>query len=165
MASNGNKMLLIQSLEEGNSTTTSFHRSSNHEFQEVIATMPPEMPMTPSSSQEEEERGHIPSSHDNCDARRHAEEENPTISISSTSKIAGMTVAPFLSKHIPDQYAPLGPASGEQQLVTIRNPSSKYCYRHRPDLKCRRTANEPSMDNLQRVCMMRSMKPHQITNK
>jgi hypothetical protein len=72
-----------------------------------------------------------------------------TITIMSTSKQAGKTVAPFLAKHIPEQYAPMGPGSDSQ---TQRDPSTKYCYRHRPDSKCRRTADEPTMENLQRVC-------------
>ncbi|KAL9004335.1 MAG: hypothetical protein Q9188_002848 [Gyalolechia gomerana] len=69
------------------------------------------------------------------------------ISLSRNPRFAGQTVAPFLAEHIPDQYNPLGvsPTSVES---TRRNPNSKYCYRHRPDLKCRRQANEPSMDQL-----------------
>jgi F-box/WD-40 domain protein MET30 len=64
-------------------------------------------------------------------------------------KLAGKNVAPFLAKHIPEQYAPLGSQTG--QLVEISSANSKYCYRHRPDLKCRRQADEPTMDKLQRV--------------
>lgn len=72
------------------------------------------------------------------------------ISLSRNPRFAGQTVAPFLAEHIPDQYNPLGvsPTSVES---TRRNPNSKYCYRHRPDLKCRRQANEPSMDQLHHV--------------
>lgn len=58
-------------------------------------------------------------------------------------------MAPFLAKHIPEQYAPLG-----VQEETDDNPNTKYCYRHRPDSKCKRTADEPSMENLQRVSVM-----------
>lgn len=92
----------------------------------------------------EPEDGDRPS-HDNCDSRD--DEMDPTISISSTSRIAGQTVAPFLAKHIPEQYAPLG----LQTKSVEKNPSTKFCYRHRPDLLCRKTADEPSMENLQRV--------------
>ena len=72
------------------------------------------------------------------------------IYISTTSELAGKAVAPFLAQHIPEQYAPLG---GPAQMGggTTQDSNSKYCYRHRPDLKCRRQANEPSMDQLQRV--------------
>jgi F-box/WD-40 domain protein MET30 len=66
------------------------------------------------------------------------------------AKLATQNVAPFLARHIPEQYAPLGPRSIlPDELSSV---SSKYCYRHRPDLKCRRQADEPTMDNLQRVC-------------
>ena len=80
---------------------------------------------------------------DNCD------DEKTNISISATSKQAGQTVAPFLAKHIPDQYA----SAGSLDISTRgqKDPNTKYCYRHRPDLKCRRQANEPSMDQLQHV--------------
>ncbi|KAL4785410.1 WD40-repeat-containing domain protein [Aspergillus varians] len=63
-------------------------------------------------------------------------------------KIATQSVAPFLAKHIPEQYAPLGTQSILPAELSSAN--SKYCYRHRPDLKCRRQADEPSMDKLQR---------------
>lgn len=66
------------------------------------------------------------------------------------AKLADENVAPFLARHIPSQYAPLG----EQSNTTMTLPpslNSRYCYRHRPDLKCRRQVDEPSMDQLQRV--------------
>ena len=72
------------------------------------------------------------------------------ISISATSKQAGQTVAPFLAKHIPEQYAPVGGLDVAAN-AKMKDPNTKYCYRHRPDLKCRRQANEPSMDQLQHV--------------
>lgn len=74
---------------------------------------------------------------------------NPNTSTTSTGKFAGITVAPFLARHIPDQYAPLGVA--QQPSTSRKDPNTKYCYRHRPDSKCRRTADEPTMENLQRV--------------
>lgn len=92
-----------------------------------------------------------PPTQDNCDGGH--DDDDPAISISSTMRIAGQTVAPFLAKHIPEQYAPLGVQEG---IVTksIKDPNTKYCYRHRPDSKCKRTANEPSMENLQRVSVI-----------
>lgn len=90
-----------------------------------------------------------PPSQDNCDSNHHGADS--TITISSTSKLAGQMVAPFLAKHIPEQYAPLG-VQHEPTTTSIRkDPNTKYCYRHRPDSKCRRTADEPRMENLQRV--------------
>ncbi|KAI9792159.1 MAG: hypothetical protein M1816_002699 [Peltula sp. TS41687] len=64
-------------------------------------------------------------------------------------KMAGDTIAPFLSKHIPEQYAPVGIQS-EQTDLPAGNVNTKYCYRHRPDLKCRRQADEQSMKQLQK---------------
>jgi hypothetical protein len=81
------------------------------------------------------------------------DDDDPTISISSTTRIAGQTVAPFLAKHIPEQYAPLG-VQEPADTKSTKDPNTKYCYRHRPDSKCKRTANEPSMENLQRVSMI-----------
>lgn len=77
-------------------------------------------------------------------------DEDANISLSAASKLAGQTVAPFLAKHIPDQYAPLG-GLDQPNSPANKDPNTKYCYRHRPDLKCRRQANEPSMDQLQHV--------------
>ena len=74
------------------------------------------------------------------------------ISISATSKEAGQTVAPFLAKHIPEQYAPVGGLDVGAN-AKMKDPNTKYCYRHRPDLKCRRQVNEPSMDQLQHVSL------------
>ena len=91
----------------------------------------------------QDEADHDDASEDVCEI-----EGQGSISISATSKDAGQAVAPFLARHIPDQYAPMGgmDASGIQ---TQEDPNTKFCYRHRPDLKCRRKANEPSMDQLQ----------------
>lgn len=73
--------------------------------------------------------------------------------MSVTPRLVGKTVAPFLAKHAPSQYAPLGEPNKPQNPTTDKtaNLSTKYCYRHRPDLKCRRQADEPSMDQLQHV--------------
>ena len=78
------------------------------------------------------------------------QDAHDNISISATSKQAGETVAPFLAKHIPEQYAPVGGLDVSAN-AKMKDPNTKYCYRHRPDLKCRRQANEPSMDQLQHV--------------
>jgi F-box/WD-40 domain protein MET30 len=75
-------------------------------------------------------------------------DNHDNISISASSKQASQTVAPFLAEHIPEQYAPGGgwDSSGNAKQ---RDPNTKFCYRHRPDLKCRRQVNEPSMEQLQ----------------
>ncbi|KAG9236720.1 WD40-repeat-containing domain protein [Amylocarpus encephaloides] len=92
-------------------------------------------------------------SRDNCGDDRENDIMDPTIALSSTDKVAGQTVAPFLARHIPEQYAPQGvrpqPNDASQKGPTKKNPNTKYCYRHRPDSKCRRTADEPTMEKLQ----------------
>jgi F-box/WD-40 domain protein MET30 len=113
--------------------------------------MPPEQ-RTELARAQQAEAGEPPSQ-DNCDAQHAA--GDPRIALSSTSKLAGQTVAPFLAKHIPEQYAPLGlqpkPTATMFEDPNKKDPNTKYCYRHRPDSKCRRTADEPTMENLQRV--------------
>jgi hypothetical protein len=78
------------------------------------------------------------------------EAKDKSITIASTAKFADQAVAPFLTRHIPDQYAPLGGPNGTQRKPS-KDPNSKLCYRHRPEILCRRQADEPSMDQLQRV--------------
>lgn len=88
--------------------------------------------------------------HDDAATRGEKTQEDTSITISSISKLAGQRVAPFLAQHIPEQYAPLG-GSGIRDGIPIADPNTKYCYRHQPDRKCRRQADEPSMDQLQHV--------------
>lgn len=49
-------------------------------------------------------------------------------------------------------HAPLGQTQEQSDIVAPSqlNGGAKYCYRHRLDLKCRRQADEPSMDQLQK---------------
>jgi F-box/WD-40 domain protein MET30 len=86
---------------------------------------------------------------DSCD--KNHDPLDATITISLTSKQAEKTVAPFLAKHIPEQYAPMGSRPAPEAR---KDPNTRYCYRHRPDAKCRRTADEPTMEILQRVCFL-----------
>ncbi|KAL7276454.1 hypothetical protein RUND412_000558 [Rhizina undulata] len=74
----------------------------------------------------------------------------PAIPADTTESLKN-DVGPFLSKYIPSQYAPQGT---QQQQDTQQDASEKgntrYCYRHRPDIKCRRQADEPTMEQLQK---------------
>ncbi|OQO06102.1 hypothetical protein B0A48_08690 [Cryoendolithus antarcticus] len=119
----------------------------------------------PTPGAEDEHQHHI--THEHGDLCRHDHEhdlglrsrervaEDQSLKMSTSSKLAEQTIAPFLTQHIPMQYNPIGgsqrtsvqPASAN--VVEAETTSSKFCYRHRPDLKCRRQANEPSMDQLQ----------------
>ncbi|KZF21668.1 putative E3 ubiquitin ligase complex SCF subunit sconB [Xylona heveae TC161] len=90
----------------------------------------------------------------------HPEEQSAIRSLSTTRRAGDQTVAPFLAKHIPEQYAPLG-LLGTEEKHKETNTNTKYCYRHRPDIKCRRQADEPSMEQLQRELETLSMADQQ----
>ncbi|KAI9852747.1 MAG: hypothetical protein M1838_005505 [Thelocarpon superellum] len=81
------------------------------------------------------------------------EYQAPTSPLLASSRRAGGSVAPFLARHIPQQYAPVGAQATQNGPTNGANgageSNSRYCYRHRPDLKCKRAADEPSMEQLQ----------------
>ncbi|KZZ95845.1 sulfur controller-2 [Moelleriella libera RCEF 2490] len=95
-------------------------------------------------------------SRDNCDRRRPQEEDNSRLK-KMASELVVKTVSPFLKEHIPGLYAPLGkgyvPSDGQSPAVWSRmrntNNNTKLCYRHRPDSKCRRAADESKMGFIQ----------------
>lgn len=68
---------------------------------------------------------------------------------SSMTKPDPHTIGTFMAKHIPAQYAPQGKAPVNIDPDAAES-NTKFCYRHRPDMLCRRQADEPSMDKLQR---------------
>ncbi|KAK3368736.1 WD40-repeat-containing domain protein [Podospora didyma] len=92
-----------------------------------------------------------PNTDKNCDRVRPVEGErlrsHSNMSNMSTSLI-GKTVTPFLKEHIPSLYAPIGKTQNEE-TSREENPNSRYCYRHRPDSKCRRSADEAKMVMIQ----------------
>jgi hypothetical protein len=75
-------------------------------------------------------------------------DEGDEIAIASDGK----SVTSFLSKHIPQTYNPLAdrPTS---PMANAPSSDTNYCNRHRPDRKCRRQADEVSMEELQTVCL------------
>jgi F-box/WD-40 domain protein MET30 len=86
--------------------------------------------------------------------REHYDDEaEDEIAISSSGKTAGKTITPFLAKHIPNTYNPMNAAAAGQAATTAFEPepssNTKFCNRHRPDRKCRRQADGPSMEQLQ----------------
>ena len=78
--------------------------------------------------------------------------EEDTRDMLATSKYAESTVAPFLAEHVPTQYntGVLGSSLHDDEHSAEEQTSTQYCYRHRPDMMCRRQANEPSMALLQK---------------
>ncbi|KAF1943309.1 sulfur metabolite repression control protein-like protein SconB [Clathrospora elynae] len=78
---------------------------------------------------------------------RHSVEDAKEVQASKSKKM-DMMITPYLAQHIPQQYNPLGAhGDGHDERPTTAN--TKFCYRHRPDLLCRRQADEPSMEQLQ----------------
>ncbi|KFY75431.1 hypothetical protein V499_04598 [Pseudogymnoascus sp. VKM F-103] len=118
----------------------------------TMATAPASPP--PSTSTNNGTPFPSPPTHDSCNDsyEKHShDDDDDTLTrmrMASSNKIAGRAIAPFLARHIPAAYAPTGTA--REGVEREKDPSTKFCYRHRPDLKCRRTADEPSMDHLQR---------------
>ncbi|KAL8687897.1 MAG: hypothetical protein Q9218_006054, partial [Villophora microphyllina] len=110
----------------------------------------PEWPISPSHPLQllRYQAGHVPLPVKGPNPGHMHPNDGDTISISANSKLAGQTVIPFLAEHIPNQYAHLGTLPAADKPASA-NPNTKYCNRHRPDLKCRRQADEPSMNQLQ----------------
>ena len=76
------------------------------------------------------------------------EKNNHTKAIPA-AKLDPEVTAPFMTKHVPTQYNPQGnPADTTDEQAS--DPNTKFCYRHRPDMLCRRQADEPTMDKLQK---------------
>jgi F-box/WD-40 domain protein MET30 len=57
------------------------------------------------------------------------------------------TVSPYLVKHVPHKY---NPEASVRPITTTLEHRPTYCNRHRPDTKCWRQANEPTMEELQK---------------
>ena len=72
------------------------------------------------------------------------------------AELAKQNVAPFLAKYQPRQYAPRSSEDGTPSVP--RSVNAGYCYRHQPDSKCSRQADDQSMRQLQRVCCFEKKK-------
>lgn len=86
---------------------------------------------------------------DNADVHRTASHESKAKETTSETlaELAKQNVAPFLTKYHPRQYAPLSSEDGTPSIPRAVNAG--YCYRHQPDSKCNRQADEQSMRQLQ----------------
>jgi len=108
-------------------------------------------PPAPMAPKEAEEPSMKPS-RETCDRRRPGEDDAsrlPNIS----QQFINQSMTPFLREHIPSLYAPIGkPDLPSMTSLKNKDPNSKYCYRHRPDSKCRRAADESKMALIQSVC-------------
>ncbi|KAL7626514.1 hypothetical protein AAE478_003286 [Parahypoxylon ruwenzoriense] len=89
-------------------------------------------------------------SRDNCNRRRPEDAEDASRLPNISQQLMSQSVTPFLREHIPGLYAPIGkPDLPSMASVKTKDPNSKYCYRHRPDSKCRRAADETKMGLIQ----------------
>jgi F-box and WD-40 domain protein MET30 len=84
--------------------------------------------------------------------RRGEDAEHPRqLNINMSPQLIGKTMTPFMKSYIPSLYAPLTKTIKDEDV----NPGShldantRYCYRHRPDSKCRRAADESKMVAIQ----------------
>lgn len=92
----------------------------------------------------------------NCERRRPEEEAEDKSRLSNMpSALVNQTVTPFLKEHVPTLYAPISKLETANALSTtepsVHSWNSKYCYRHRPDSKCRKAADEDKMAMIQTV--------------
>ncbi|KJR88134.1 F-box and WD-40 domain protein MET30 [Sporothrix schenckii 1099-18] len=92
-----------------------------------------------------------------CDHRR-PEEEDGSRRPKMSSQLMSKTVAPFLKDHIPGLYSPMTKRGTIKDMEgQNKDPNSRYCYRHRPDSKCRRAADESKMVKIQQE--LENLKP------
>ncbi|KAI1809931.1 quinon protein alcohol dehydrogenase-like superfamily [Poronia punctata] len=106
-------------------------------------------PLSPPMAPTDSEDSIMKPSKETCDRRRPGEDDNsrlPNIS----QQFINQTMTPFLREHIPTLYAPIGkPDLPSMTSLKNKDPNSKFCYRHRPDSKCRRAADESKMALIQ----------------
>ncbi|GAB0135319.1 E3 ubiquitin ligase complex SCF subunit scon-2 [Epichloe bromicola] len=113
-----------------------------------------QQPTVPSSPSAEPAATQQQPSRDNCDRRRPQEEDNTRLK-KMASELVVKTVSPFLKEHIPGLYAPIGKGNIKADSTSpatwarTKDPNTKFCYRHRPDSKCRRAADESKMGFIQ----------------
>ncbi|KAI0405649.1 quinon protein alcohol dehydrogenase-like superfamily [Xylaria palmicola] len=132
------------------------HHSQDDPFTDPFSYLNQNSAMSPTRTQplpappKQAEDSNMKPSRENCDRRRPGEDDAsrlPNISQQSMSQ----SVRPFLREHIPSLYAPIGkPDLPSMANLKTKDPNSKYCYRHRPDSKCRRAADESKMALIQR---------------
>lgn len=96
-------------------------------------------------------------SKDTCERRRPETVDQPRL-VKMPADLVSQAVSPFLKEHIPGLYAPMNKQLHEDPATDInvdvprtKDGNTKFCYRHRPDSKCRRAADETKMGIIQRV--------------
>jgi len=90
----------------------------------------------------------------NCDRRRPEDQSDGTrlANMNVPSNLVGQAVTPYLKEHVPNLYSPVSKIEASHTRTSFtKNFNSKYCYRHRPDSKCRKSADEDKMAMIQSV--------------
>lgn len=96
-----------------------------------------------------------------CERLRPEEGGHPRMATMSSTLIS-QTVTPFLREHIPSNYAPISKVDNDDHSHS-QDPNSKFCYRHNPDSKCRKAADEGKMGMIQKVCLASQTIVHLVT--
>ncbi|KAF2743353.1 F-box/WD repeat-containing protein pof1 [Sporormia fimetaria CBS 119925] len=76
----------------------------------------------------------------------------------SATKSLNKMITPYLTQYIPKQYNPIGAGAEDAPLPST---NTAYCYRHRPDMLCRKQADEPTMEQLQKELARESQQDQQ----
>lgn len=142
------------------------HIDTRYQDQDLSDALPP-MASPPITHRDDDSSAshHQQLSKDNCDRRRPEEEDISRLVKKMPSDLVGQHVSPFLKQHIPGIYAPVGKQFQDDSSEAkdfgpqTKDPNTKYCYRHRPDSKCRRAADETKMGVIQRVSARSSSSP------
>ncbi|CAK7201517.1 hypothetical protein SEUCBS139899_004223 [Sporothrix eucalyptigena] len=109
------------------------------------------------TSQQQQQQQQAADTEKDCDRRRPEEEDGPR-RLKMSSQLLGKTVTPFLKDHIPGLYSPMTKRGTIKDMEgRNKDPNSRYCYRHRPDSKCRRAADESKMVKIQQE--LENLKP------
>ncbi|KAL1893005.1 hypothetical protein Sste5346_006685 [Sporothrix stenoceras] len=109
--------------------------------------------------QEQQEYNHDHEhNHDHPHDHRRPDEEDGSRRLKMSSTLMSKTVTPFLKDHIPGLYSPMTKRGTIKDMEgRNKDPNSRYCYRHRPDSKCRRAADESKMVKIQQE--LENLKP------
>lgn len=84
----------------------------------------------------------------NCDR----EDRSRLANMNMPSNLVGQAVTPYLKEHVPTLYSPFTKIiSSHTHQPVPKDFNSKFCYRHRPDSKCRKSADEDKMAKIQSV--------------
>lgn len=140
---------LLVERQEKYDTLASGSKANGHSHALHDWEMPPRKRVRASTEEDTEEEVDTSTSLKHRKYHEPLSEKNSHTKSTSTTKLDPEVTGPFMTKHVPTQYNPQGnPALALTERPS--DPNTKFCYRHRPDMLCRRQADEPTMDKLQK---------------